>query len=79
MELDLPLAAECRTPKIGVGRVLDGKRLLRILEPDAHENETAAAPGTGPRPPADLARHHESGPGLPGRDAPVSAARWRGC
>ncbi len=24
-----------RTPKIGVGRVLDGKRLLRILEPDA--------------------------------------------
>jgi len=67
-----------RTPKIGVGRVLDGKRLLRILEPNADENETAAAPGTEPRPPANPPRHHEPGPGQPRRDAPVGAARHPG-
>ncbi len=68
-----------KTPKIGIGRILDGKRLLALLDP--HEeisvpSEPASAPvaenipppcigpgGTRPGELVDPARHHEPGPG----------------
>lgn len=61
-----------KTPKIGVGRVLDGKRLLTALEPDepaSHERSPE------PDRPVDPPRHHEPGPGEPGDHPPAGPAR----
>ena len=76
-----------RTAKIGVGRVIDGKRLLVRLDPHEAPAPTSAPvqpepARAGPGEPVDPARHHEPGPGEPGHDAqarpPRHARRARG-
>lgn len=66
-----------KTPKISVGRVLDGKRLLAAFEPPdpaPHDDPTPA--GTDePGRPLDPPRHHEPGPGEPGDHPPAAPAR----
>lgn len=65
-----------RTPKIGVGRVLDGKRLLVRLETDDPSPSSDEAPsGMRPGESLDPARHHEPRPGQPRDDSPARAPR----
>lgn len=59
-----------KTPKIGVGRVLDGKRLLLTLESHATPDRTP-----GPDQPGDPSRDHEPGPGQPSEHAPARPSR----
>lgn len=61
-----------KTPKIGVGRVLDGKRLLVRLEPtDSSPDPDESRPDV----PSDPPRDHESRPSQPGDDTPARPAR----
>jgi hypothetical protein len=74
-----------KTPKIGVGRVLDGKRLLNSLEPEHVPSAddqpiqtplgTAAAADGGPGQLVDPACDHEPGPSRQDHHQPARAAR----
>jgi hypothetical protein len=69
-----------KTPKIGVGRVIDGKRLLGVLETPTTTSDQATdqAPSDEPRGTdhaVDPARHNEPGPGGTDDNAPARPAR----
>lgn len=68
-----------RTQKIGVGRVLDGERLLTVLAPQTsaplpHEPVTTVPPAR-PDQPGDPSRDHEPRSGQPSEHAPARPSR----